>query len=196
MVRLRLISFGLAGLICGTLIIAALTQRFSAIMEMFDDNQVVKAEIEQEKKPPPPPPPPPPPNEPPPPPPQEIPPPPFEMPAIVTQQEVTTQQAPPELQIITSPSWARRPNGADYERFWPRRARESEIEGAASLDCIVDAEGRLACSVTSETPPNMGFGEAAVRVARQFRMNPQTVNGQATAGGRYRLRIPFRFAGD
>ncbi|MEQ1618797.1 MAG: energy transducer TonB, partial [Terricaulis sp.] len=93
----------------------------------------------------------------------------------------------------SDPSWIRRPNGADYERFWPTRAREREMEGVASLDCLVDAEGRLACTVTSEDPPNMGFGEAAVRISRQFRMNPQTVNGQPTAGGRYRLRIPFRF---
>lgn len=196
MVRLRLISFGLAALICSALIYLAITRKFSAVIDLFSNTEVVKAEIEDKPKPPPPPPPPPPPNQPPPPPPQSVPPPVIEAPAIAYQEPVTNEvPPPPPPTVITNPSWQRRPNGADYERFWPRRARESEIEGSASLDCVVDAEGRLACTVISEEPPNMGFGEAAVRISRQFRMNPQTVNGQATAGGRYRLRIPFRFAG-
>lgn len=193
MVRLRLISFGLAATICFGLIYLAITGKFSVVMEMLSDTEVVKAEIEDKPKPPPPPPPPPPPNQPPPPPPQSVPPPVIDVPAVAYEEPVTREvPPPPPPSVITNPSWSRRPNGADYARFYPPRALEREIEGAVSLDCTVDAEGRLTCTVRSEEPANMGFGEAAVRISRQFRMNPQTVNGQPTAGGRYSLRIPFR----
>lgn len=104
------------------------------------------------------------------------------------------EAGPPAPPVIVGPRWLERPTGADYERHWPRAALGQEIEGSASLDCLVSADGRLNCTVVSEDPPNMGFGEAAVQVSRRFRMAPETANGQPTAGGRYRLRIPFRFA--
>ena len=57
MVRLRLISLGLAGLICIALIYMALTNKFSAMSDLFEDTDAVKVEIEEKEKPPPPPPP-------------------------------------------------------------------------------------------------------------------------------------------
>ncbi|MDZ4691848.1 hypothetical protein, partial [Terricaulis sp.] len=74
MVRLRLISFAIAGIICATIVYMAMTQRFSAITDLFEDEEAVKVKIEQKEKPPPPPPPP---DRPPPPPPpeQRVPPP-------------------------------------------------------------------------------------------------------------------------
>jgi protein TonB len=194
MVRLRLISLGLAALICVSLVYLAVTRKFSAISDLFDDTDAVKVEIEEKIKPPPPPPPP---DRPPPPPPpeQRVPPPDLSAPPTPTPIPIAIDPppAPPTPASITNPRWITRPNGADYERFWPRRARESEIEGGASIDCLVDAEGRLSCSVLSEDPPNMGFGEAAIRISRQFRMQPRLENGAPTAGGRYRTRITFRF---
>ena len=68
MVGLRLISMSLAAIICLGIVYMALTQRFSAITDLFEDQDAVKVEIEQEEKPPPPPPPPPEPPPPPPPP--------------------------------------------------------------------------------------------------------------------------------
>jgi periplasmic protein TonB len=70
------------------------------------------------------------------------------------------------------------------------------IEGTASLDCLAQADGPMDCTVTSEHPAGFGFGEAAVNVSREFRMRAQTNNGEPTVGGRYRLRISFRYAED
>ena len=53
MLRLRLISFSLAGLICVSLVYLALTRRFSAITDLFEDQDAVKVEIEEKAKPPP-----------------------------------------------------------------------------------------------------------------------------------------------
>ena len=46
MMRLRLLSFALAGLICASLVYMALTRRFSAISDLFEDTDAVKVEIE------------------------------------------------------------------------------------------------------------------------------------------------------
>lgn len=193
MVRLRLVSLGLAASICAMLVYFALTGKFSAVTDMFNDSDAVKVEIEEKEKPPPPPPPPP--NRPPPPPPpeQRVPPPVADAPPTFTDIPVAPDPPPaPPVLVIQNPSWITRPNGDDYARYFPRRALESNISGRATLDCLVAADGRLACTVTSESPENMGFGEAAIRIARQFRMRPQTVNGEPTAGGRVRLPLVFR----
>lgn len=107
---------------------------------------------------------------------------------------VASAPAPPTPGAITRPSWIERPNGADFERYWPLRAYALELEGDVSLDCLVSAEGRLDCAIVSEDPTGFGFGEAALRISRSFRMALMTLDGVPAAGGRYRMRIPFRFA--
>jgi protein TonB len=93
---------------------------------------------------------------------------------------------PPE---ITDPTWVRRPR--DLARYYPRRALERGIQGEVLLSCLVTTRGALACSVASESPPNWGFGEAALRIAGDHRMVPATADGRPTEA-RYRMRVPFR----
>lgn len=97
--------------------------------------------------------------------------------------------ASPGPVMIENPRWLRRPSGLD--RYYPRRARESGIEGAVQLDCLVSPLGVLRCAVISETPANWGFGAAALRIAGDYRMAPALRDGAATEG-RYRMRIPFQ----
>jgi periplasmic protein TonB len=98
----------------------------------------------------------------------------------------------PPVPAIISPNWIERPNGADFERYYPFWAYLFQVEGEARLDCVVSVEGRLDCSVMHEAPAGWGFGDAAVRISRHFRMRPLLRDGRPTAAGRYRLRIPFR----
>ncbi len=192
MMRLRLISFSLAFVICATLVYLAVTQKFSAISDMFEDSDAVKVEIEEEEKPPPPPPPP---NRPPPPPPpeQRVPPPDLSAPPTPTSIPVAIDPppSPPTPSVITNPQWLERPSGRDFARYYPERALQREQEGRVSLDCIVSADGRIACTVTAEDPQGWGFGEAALRISRHFRMAPATQDGVPTSGGR--VRVPIRF---
>ncbi len=89
---------------------------------------------------------------------------------------------------ITNPRWLRQPR--DLARYYPARPLARNITGQVVLDCLVDTNGALNCAVASETPANWGFGQAALRIARDYRMVPAMQDGQAVEG-RYRMRVPF-----
>jgi protein TonB len=190
MVGLRLISLGLAAVICLSLVYLAATNKFSAITDLFEDQEAVKVEIEEEEKPPPPPPPP---DRPPPPPPpeQRVPPPDLSAPPTPTPipTAIDPPPAPPTPSVITGAVFLEQPDARDFARYYPERAQEREVEGRATIDCIVGADGRLSCSVTNEDPPGYGFGDASLRVSRHFRVAPATRDGVPTSGGRFRRVI-------
>jgi protein TonB len=57
----------------------------------------------------------------------------------------------------------------------------------------VTAQGTLTnCEVTSEEPDSAGFGDAAMRMSRLFKMRPMTKDGSPVAGGTVRIPIAFR----
>lgn len=94
--------------------------------------------------------------------------------------------------MITGPIWVQRPTGMDIARVFPERAMRADVQGAATVNCGVSAEGTLVnCEVTGEAPGGMGFGGAAMKLTPLFRMQPRSRDGAAVEGGR--VRIPMRF---
>jgi protein TonB len=75
---------------------------------------------------------------------------------------------------------------------YPPIARRSGIEGRVILELFIDRTGRVQrITVLQETPPDRGFGEAAVKAFEGQRCSPAEANGQPVSV-RYRYPLSFR----
>ena len=76
--------------------------------------------------------------------------------------------------------------------YFPTRAQNLSKPGRATLSCRVTATGTLTgCSVVSEDPADFGFGQAAMRLSKLFKMRPKTADGRPVEGAS--VTIPIRF---
>jgi TonB family protein len=100
-----------------------------------------------------------------------------------------SQPAPP-LQIY-DPVWLQQVNpDAVIQLFPPEAVKAGYTQGKASVICDVAHDGGLTgCSVVSETPAGLGFGDAALKVASIMKMNPWTRGGDPVDGARIVLPI-------
>ena len=100
------------------------------------------------------------------------------------------------MATITNPDWLRKPNGDEMAQYYPPRAMDLGKEGKATLKCTVTAKGTVEnCMIVSEEPDNLGFGSAAMKLSRLFKMKPKTSDGQAVEGAEVTIPISFKLAG-
>ncbi|MEJ0060291.1 MAG: TonB family protein [Terricaulis sp.] len=92
------------------------------------------------------------------------------------------------------PQWTRTPSARRMTAAYPERALERGREGEARVACTVLDTGRLDCARVSEYPANYGFGNAAVRVAEQYRHDAVRADGLPAAGTPVNFRVLFRVA--
>ena len=93
--------------------------------------------------------------------------------------------------VITNPRWERQPSADQLMRAYPDRALRAEVGGMATVNCLVQPNGRVAdCNLTGETPGGYGFGRAAQGLTRHFQISPRTVDGSAVGS---RVNIAIRF---
>ena len=96
-------------------------------------------------------------------------------PAPAPQSEAT---APKKPVIVTNPSWARIPSREEIQAAYPTKALMMGRSGRVVMRCETQIDGTLKdCAILSETPTSYGFGDAALSLARRFKMHPETRDG-------------------
>ncbi len=83
------------------------------------------------------------------------------------------QDAPPQSHRFI-PEWAQTPTSYDCWGNYPRSARGNSVTGVVQMCCTPLENRRLDCRVAFETPEDRHFGETTLRVARRFRLTPQS----------------------
>lgn len=89
-------------------------------------------------------------------------------------------------------AWPEAPNYADVVAAYPKKAREANVGGRATVNCSFDKDGRLrSCQTLTEQPKGQGFGEAAKVLTKRFRAFPTFADGKSVAGAM--VTVPFVF---
>lgn len=101
---------------------------------------------------------------------------------------VASAQEPPRDAPLT---WLQQPTGEDLVKHYPEAATVQSVEGVATIECMLETDASLRCVVTAESPQGWGFGDAAMRISQEFRVQPAIQNGQPQRG-RIRRTIRFR----
>ncbi|MBV9995457.1 MAG: TonB family protein [Caulobacteraceae bacterium] len=108
------------------------------------------------------------------------------------------QAAPPDIHpdvlrqgwAFVRPDWVRLPT-LDAGNY-PRAALRARVGGVATMKCKVGGGGELKdCAVVGETPPDMGFGAALLKLSSRFRMKAVTDDGIWTDGLSVVIPIDF-----
>jgi TonB family protein len=90
--------------------------------------------------------------------------------------------------------WLKRPSLDDMMAVYPGPAFRQGVSGKAIIKCTVQISGLVrACSVISEDRPGLGFGPAAVVLARTFLFKPALRGGQPVEAD---VSFPVNFVTD
>ena len=95
-------------------------------------------------------------------------------------------------QALPPPRWSVPPQA--FVDDFPEAALQADVSGAAVIACDATPDGSpVNCEIRSETPPGMGFGQAALGIVQRGRVVVSD-DGADAASRRFAVRVPFNLA--
>lgn len=92
------------------------------------------------------------------------------------------------IPVITEPHWMRTPTADELMRAYPKAALRAGVEGHATMKCRVGDDDRPTnCVIIEETPPGVGFGQATLSLAPDFKADPMMKGGQVVVPLRWKI---------
>ena len=101
--------------------------------------------------------------------------------------------SPSEPIQIGQPDWTALPDASKTAQLYPAAARDAGVvTGAGKVDCRIGDDGDLnSCTLLSEEPVGLGFGDAALSAAPDMYANLWSRDGLRTPGAH--VVVPLRF---
>jgi protein TonB len=91
------------------------------------------------------------------------------------------------------PRWLTAPSNDEFARAYPTHAARAGLGGRTDMTCRVDDSGGMeACKIDDETPPGLGFGAAALKLSRYFKMSTSTGDGFPMLGATIAIPIVWK----
>jgi hypothetical protein len=110
---------------------------------------------------------------------------------VVLGSTAAAQNQPPDDGRFQA-EWEKRATGRSFVLHYPRKALERGTNGIAILCCIPREDRSVSCRVGREWPEDIGFGGAAIALAREFRMTQASFDAFRATPEAW-MQIPIRF---
>lgn len=90
------------------------------------------------------------------------------------------------------PRFLQGPTKDQLRRLHPPEAFRRRQNGSARIACRIQLDSRLSdCRVVDESPPGLGFGQAALAASGYFRFRPPTRDGRPVEGREVTVGVEF-----
>src|ERR1700761_4375622 len=111
--------------------------------------------------------------------------------AFSAQAQPPAAPKPSHVAVITNPDWLRKPTFNDMLAAYPAEAARRGQSGLAVIQCVVQTNGLTRnCKVVKETPPDLGFGSAALVVSHTLLFKPRLEDGRPVES---EITVPITF---
>lgn len=103
-------------------------------------------------------------------------------------QATPPQRAAPAGTVV----FTQRPSANRIAQLYPQSAARQGVGGRVQLNCQVQGDLSLICSIASETPTGLGFGRAALSTVNSYRSRATLSDGTSAVGATTRIAINFQ----